>query len=87
MSAWDNGIGDSGHSAVIGLQAGREVVSRRRAALVVAGSEDPIVALGSSNAQVEDVETVTRSEETVAIDRGRRARFAHRHRIGFSSLG
>jgi signal peptidase I len=72
---------------LIGLQAGREVVSRRRAALVVVGSENPIVALGSPNAQVEAVEPVTRSEETVALDRGRRPRFAHRRRIGFSSLG
>lgn len=71
---------------LIGLQAGREVVSRRHAALVVTGSEDPIVVLGPSNAQVEDPETVTRSEETVAIDRHRRSRFAHRHRIGFSSI-
>lgn len=72
---------------LIGLQAGREAVSRRRAALVVASSEDPIVAPGSPNAQVEAIETVTRSEETVALDPGRRPRFAHRRRIGFSSLG
>jgi hypothetical protein len=82
---------------LIGLQFGREVASRgRAAALLVAGSADQIADLDSPATQVEASEPATlrgaraarpRSKEAVAADRGRRHRVAHRRRIGAPSLG
>ncbi len=75
---------------LIGLQAGREIVSRRRLAeLVVPGA---VVDLGSPNIQVESEVLVSlrvghasspMSTETVARGATRRTRFAHDYGSGF----
>jgi signal peptidase I len=80
---------------LIGLQVGREAVSRRRAAaLVISGSADQMTRLGSPHTEADPVGAVSRaathspaSSPAISVGRGRRSRFVHRRRVRLSSLG